>query len=50
MTYNTHFTLTASRFGQARLHAARPAIQPRGAPRATLTRDELQREVIAILG
>ncbi|WP_374281162.1 hypothetical protein [Novosphingobium sp.] len=51
MTMFTNFRLPRSRFGSARHPVGAPAAAARsGQPAATLTRDELLREVIAVLG
>lgn len=50
MTMFTNFRLPRSRFGSARHPVGAPAAARSGQPAATLTRDELLREVIAVLG
>lgn len=50
MTIYTNSRLSRSRFGSARQPAGAPASARGGRPAATLTRDELLREVIAVLG
>lgn len=55
MTLFSHFTQARSRFGPALRGSAatcaeRAAYQPRSRIGATLTRAELQREIIALIG
>ncbi len=50
MTIFANSRLSRSRFGSARHPVGAPAPARSGQPAATLTRDELLREVIAVLG
>lgn len=50
MTLFANSRLSRSRFGSARHQGGAPAAARSGQPAATLTRDELLREVIAVLG
>lgn len=50
MTIFANSRLSRSRFGSARHPVGAPAPTRSGQPAATLTRDELLREVIAVLG